>query len=143
MKRIAVLLLILFLVVIGFIIINCVITRKDTIKEWNVIKEDYEIINNRAIKYANENLGNGTTHILIGIGEEAFKDLSEREKDALENIKNYYKYQRYIMIYQDTIEYGDETGYFVIIYSRTGEEPIYEDRHIEHLTGNWYKAYVN
>ena len=88
MKRIAVSLLILFLVVIGFIIINCVITRKDTIKEWNVIKEDYEIINNRAINYANENLGNETTHILIGIGEEAFKDLSVREKDALENIKN-------------------------------------------------------
>ena len=143
MKRIAVSLLILFLVVIGFVIINSVIARKNTIEEWNVIKEDYEIINNRAINYANKNLGNGTTHILIGIGEEAFKDLSEREKDALENIKNYYKYQRYIMIYQDTIEYGDETGCFVIIYSRTGEEPVYGDRHIEYLTGNWYKAWVN
>ena len=131
------------LLLIFFIITTPAIIRKDTIEEWNVIKEEYEIINNRAINYANETLVNGTTHILLEIGPNAFSNLSEREKEALENIKNYYKYQREILIYQNEIVYCDSTGYFAIIYSRTGEQPEYGDRQIRHLTGNWYKAYVD
>lgn len=71
-------------------------------------------------------------------------DLSEEEKGSIDEIKNYYKNQDSVLIGKDEIVYGDDSGYFMIVYTRHNNRPSFDERwDTEYIKNNWYQVIIN
>lgn len=74
---------------------------------------------------------------------ESKMDLSEEEKNAINDIKNYYKNQDSVLIGKNEIVYGYDSGYFMIIYTRNDNKHSFDERwDIEHIKNNWYQVII-
>ena len=156
--------LIPFIIVIVVIGINYFIGRKEVLDKWNVVKNDYEIINKIANDYYKNScmseycddraiilyFSDDLTKLINYIdftpngkyGNYNYIELSDEEQISLKNIKEYHKGQDFIAIGIDSLEYTNETGYFAVIYSKNGKKPKFGyNSSIEHLTGNWYRTW--
>ncbi len=139
-------------ILIAFIILGItIISRQEfDLDDWDKIKDDYEVLNNIAIKYYNEKKGH---HIFLIFGEDysyfKFHDyttddkkiitnLSEDEKKAMRNVANFYPRQEEIFISEDSIDYSDTDagGACIVRYIIKKKRSTLAD--FKHLTGNWY-----
>ena len=70
-------------------------------------------------------------------------DLKEAEKNAIYAIKGYYQNQDSVLIGRDEIVYGDDSGYFMIVYTRNNNKLSFDDRwNIDHIKNDWYQVIV-
>lgn len=126
---------------------NIISYKIGLINKWNKIESSYEIANTIFIEYYNNNCDiecNENFSILLYFSNlENKMDLSEEEKNAIYEIKDYYKNQDSVLIGKDEIVYGDDSGYFMIVYTRNANKPSFDKRwNIDHIKGNWYKVNV-
>lgn len=148
MKKHLLLPLIFIIIIILSIFFNNIISyRISLINKWNKIESSYEIANKLFIEYYNNHCAtecNENFSILLYFSNLENKiDLSEEEKNAIYEIKDYYKNQDSVLIGKDEIVYGDDSGYFMIVYTRNDNKPSFDKRwNIDHIKGNWYKVNV-
>lgn len=126
---------------------NIISYRISLINKWDKIESSYEIANKLFIEYYNNHCDtecNENFSILLYFSNFENKiDLSEEEKNAIYEIKDYYKNQDSVLIGKDEIVYGDDSGYFMIVYTRNGNKPSFDERwDIDHIKNNWYKVIV-
>lgn len=149
MKKRLLLPLIFIIVIILFIIFyNIISCRINLINKWEKIESSYEIVNELFIEYYNNHCDtecNKNSSILLYFSNlENKMDLSDEEKNAIYEIKDYYKHQDSVLIGKDEIVYGDDSGYFMIVYTRNGNKPSFDKRwDIDHIKNNWYRVIVN
>lgn len=117
--------------------------------EWNKIKGDYEVINERILEYKNNvcqindcERNNYIDSIYLDKESEKIK-FNKNEIKSIDKIKKYYSYQEEVYIYNNYIEYRDESGRFQIIYSINKKKPVVIGADsIEYLGNNWYKVWL-
>jgi len=146
-KHLLLTIFILFIIILSVIFYNIISYRIGLITEWNKIESSYEIANKIFIEYYNSHCDiecNENSSILLYFSNiESKINLLEEEKKAIYDIKNYYKNQDSVLIGKDEIVYGDDSGYFMIVYTRNNNKPSFDERwNIDHIKGNWYKLNV-
>lgn len=133
----------IFILIIN-IFVNNINSKIERINKWNNIKNDYELINDKVIKYYNDNCNlecsENKSIVLTFSSMSNDIESTDEEKKAIEKIKNYYRNQDFVRIEETQINYTDDSGYFVIIYSRNNKRPKLNNRSIKHIKGNWYLA---
>ena len=144
------------IVLIAFFILSLsVLTRAERVEEWNKIKGDYEIINNIAIKFYEDNddkcmtLYFGEDYLSLvfydftkkdekGNYEKITIELSEEEKNALKNIATFYPRQECITIRENDIDYSDSDAAGTCIVKYVRKYRNVDLKGFKHLTGKWY-----
>ena len=133
-----------------FIVSVSILIKVERVAEWNKIKEDYEIINNIAIKYDEHTslyFGENYTSLIDydfskkdenGNYEKTIIDLNEEEKNALKNIANFYSGQEGICIREYDIDYTDNGAVGTCIVKYVKNKRKVDLKGFKHLTGNWY-----
>ena len=133
-----------------FIVSVSILIKVERVAEWNKIKEDYEIINNIAIKYDEHTslyFGENYTSLIDydfskkdenGNYEKTIIDLNEEEKNALKNIANFYPGQEGICIRENDIDYTDNDAVGACIVKYVKNKKNVDLKGFKHLTGKWY-----
>ncbi len=148
MKKHLLLPLIFIIIIILFIIFyNILSSRINLINKWNKIESSYEIANKMFIEYYNSHCAtecNENFSILLYFSNLENKiDLLEEEKTAIDAINSHYKNQDSVLIGKDEIVYGDDSGYFMIVYTKNGNKPSFDERwDTNHIKNNWYQVII-
>lgn len=146
-KHLLVPLISIIIIILFIIFYNIISYRISLINKWTKIESSYEIANKMFIEYYSNHCDtecNENFSILLYFSSLENKiDLSEEEKNAIYDIKDYYKNQDSVLIGKDEIVYGDDSGYFMIVYTRNDNKPSFDDRwDIDHIKNNWYQVIV-
>lgn len=133
--------------IIIIIVLVISIGRINTILEWNKIKDDYKIINNRVLEYKEEickiDACNNIDSVIYLTNPSEKINFTNEELKAIERIRNYYSTQEEINIYSDRIVYGSfeyievEIIYFI---DKKQDDYDYDYDNITKLENNWYKV---
>ncbi len=153
-KYFILILIIMIAITLSLIIYN----RKQTIKKWKNIENDFNTVNEFIIDYYNHETDPEKNVYLYFYGEMELDNKSEKIKinndieQRLEKITDYIntqspddKYWDAIIIYvQPTwVQYALFNGSAHIVYYREKKPSLFERQllNLEHLSGNWYKIH--
>ena len=137
--------LISILPIISIILIIILTNKVSVILEWNKIKDDYKLINNKILEYKEELCKKDCDDFIIYLdNSNDIIEFTKKELESIERIKNYYPTQEVIIIYNDKIVYGMVNGVVDIEIAYSPKNKLSENYcDIYKLEDNWYRLVYN
>lgn len=133
--------LISILPIISIILVIILTNKISIILEWNKIKDDYKLINNKILEYKEEICKKDCDDFIIDLDTPNDKiNFTKKELESIKKIKDYYPTQEIIDVYNNQIIYGVLDGCIEveIVYTIKDTKPKTFCNKIYKLEDNWY-----